>query len=114
MKTTEQLLEDALPVECAVAHAGEQVMLCISARVGRTPIKQVLVSGNELGWESADGMVESLFLTGASAAFDLHQLVADVQSEDGLLVMEMQESSDTPPVHWIMSSKTEAESNSPA
>lgn len=93
--------EDFMPVECAIARAGDQVMLCLESREGRLPISSVFRTGNgdSFAWKCADETIEELFLTGESASGDAKELVAQINGE-GLLAVEFSPSHE--PRHFLM------------
>lgn len=97
------MMNEAIQVDCAVARAGNEIMLCLDAREGRNPIKSVLIGESHLGWICSDGKVETPYLTGSSGTFDLLDLVAAARS-NGILISEMNPADTAKPVvNWLMS-----------
>lgn len=100
MTLKQSIHDDVMPVECAIARAGEEVMLCLEKREGRAPIKAIHIDGNEISWVCADGKIESPFMSGETAQKDMADIIKEA-SENELLVSEFSE--DDAPVHWLMS-----------
>ena len=92
---------EAMPVECAIARAGTEIMLCIELRSGRLPIRETLTDGAQLAWVCADGVVESPYLTGATAEKDLRDLISEFQ-RGSILVTEISDGEDHKPQSWLM------------
>lgn len=96
-----EIIDAALPVECAIARSGQEVMLCLELRKGRTPIAGVHVSEDGFAWECADGVIETPHLTGNTAQIDAHSLLDELNNKGGILVSEFAENGQ--PVHWVLS-----------
>jgi hypothetical protein len=71
---------------CAVVRSGPQVLLALERRAGRGLVEPI--SGQPLTWRCADGVVESLLLTGPTAEVDRDLLVREFAG-GGLLIAEV-------------------------
>jgi hypothetical protein len=102
MTQDQSIYEEAMPVECAIARAGNEIMLCLEKREGRTPLKAVHLNGKEICWTCADGQIESPYMNGPTAAADMSDVIRDASAGE-LLVGEFTENET--PEHWLMSPK---------
>lgn len=108
MKTIEEIIDDATLIECAVARAGangEEAMLMLERRDGRTPIKEVVITDDGIAWICADDAVETPFLSGSTGEADLKKLIHDAR-RDGILVTEMSDEDTEKPIsNWLMQAR---------
>lgn len=102
MTQNQSIHDEAMPVECAIARAGKEIMLCLEKRDGRAPIKDVHVNADDICWTCADGQVESPYMSGPTAAADMTDIIKEASAGD-LLVSEFSE--EEAPEHWLMTSK---------
>lgn len=90
-------------VNCAVIHAGNEVLLAIEAREGRYPVN-VIQTSPIVQWIGHDGLLEQLGFSAPYGEADRARLSDEIMGH-GLLVAEFRDMTnlgDDPASHWLM------------